>query len=85
MGDRLNCGSSESRGTRAVAPKSERETVNLGRRLLSSELYVSITRALCRSRILLNIVICVDGYEVGRFGELIHDQPNQIKLAGHQR
>jgi hypothetical protein len=32
--------------------------------------------------ILLNIVMCVDGYEVGRFGESIHNHPNQIELAG---
>jgi hypothetical protein len=27
----------------------------------------------------------VDGYEVGRFGESIHDYPNRINLAGYQR
>jgi hypothetical protein len=35
--------------------------------------------------ILLNIVAGVDGYEVSRSGESIHDQPNQIKLVGSQR
>jgi hypothetical protein len=59
-----------------VAPKSERQTMNLGRRLSSSELHVSITCKLCRS------VIGVDGYEVGKFGESIHDHANRIKLAG---
>jgi hypothetical protein len=33
-------------------------------------------------RILLNFVVGVDGYEVGRFGESVHDHPNRIKLAG---
>jgi hypothetical protein len=27
----------------------------------------------------------MDGYEVSRFGESIHDHPNRIKLAGGQR
>jgi hypothetical protein len=76
VGDRLNCGSSEFRGTRAVAPKSERQTVNLGQRLSPSELHVNITRELCRSYILLNPIVGVDVYEVGRFGESIHDHPN---------
>jgi hypothetical protein len=49
-GDRPNYGSSESRGTRAVAPKSEWQTMNLGRRLSSLELRASIARELCRSR-----------------------------------
>jgi hypothetical protein len=35
--------------------------------------------------ILLSITMGVHGYEVGRFGESIHDHPNQIKLVGHQR
>jgi hypothetical protein len=39
----------QSRGTRAVVPKSERQTVNLSQRLSSSELRVNITRELCRS------------------------------------
>jgi hypothetical protein len=30
----------------------------------------------------LNFVVGVDGYKVGRFGESIHDHPNQIKLVG---
>jgi hypothetical protein len=34
--------------------------------------------------ILLNSVLGVNEYEVGRFGELIHDHPNRIKLVGHQ-
>jgi hypothetical protein len=34
--------------------------------------------------ILLNSILGVDGYEVGRFGESIHDHPNQIELAGRQ-
>jgi hypothetical protein len=33
---------------------------------------------------LLNIVIGVNGYEVGRFGESIYDHVNRIKLAGCQ-
>jgi hypothetical protein len=33
--------------------------------------------------ILLNFVVIGDGYEVGRFGESVHDHPNLIKLAGH--
>jgi hypothetical protein len=69
MGDRPNYGSSESQGMRAVAPKSEEETTNLGQRLSSSELHASITHELCRCRLLLNIVIGVNWYEVGRFGE----------------
>jgi hypothetical protein len=32
--------------------------------------------------ILLNSVRGVDGYEVRRFGESIHDHPNRIKLVG---
>jgi hypothetical protein len=32
----------------------------------------------------LSIAVGVDGYEVGRFGESIHDHPNLIKLASHQ-
>jgi hypothetical protein len=35
--------------------------------------------------ILLNSILGVEGYEVGRFGESIHDYPNRIELAGHQR
>jgi hypothetical protein len=35
--------------------------------------------------ILLSVVVGVDGYEVGAFGESIHDHPNQVKLAGSQR
>jgi hypothetical protein len=35
--------------------------------------------------ILLSVVVCVDGYEVGGFGESIHDHPNRVKLAGSQR
>jgi hypothetical protein len=34
--------------------------------------------------ILLNLIVGVDRYEVDRFGESIHDYPNQIKLAGRQ-
>jgi hypothetical protein len=34
--------------------------------------------------ILLSIVDGVDDYEVGEFGELIHDHPNLVKLAGSQ-
>jgi hypothetical protein len=49
VGDRPNCGSSESRGMVIVAPKRELQTVNLGRRLSSSKLHASITRELCRS------------------------------------
>jgi hypothetical protein len=32
---------------------------------------------------LLNFLVGVDGYEVGRFGESVHDHPNRIKLVGH--
>jgi hypothetical protein len=35
--------------------------------------------------VLLSIVVCVGGYEVGRFGESIHDHSNRVKLAGSQR
>jgi hypothetical protein len=35
-------------------------------------------------RILLNVVVGVNGYEVGRFGESIYDYPKRIKLAGRQ-
>jgi hypothetical protein len=67
----------------AVAPKNERQTVNLGQRLSSLELRASIARELCRYLgILLNFVVGVDMYEVGRFGESIHDHPNRIKLVG---
>jgi hypothetical protein len=83
MADRLNCGSSEFRGTRAVALKSERQIVNLGQRLLSSELRASITRELCRFPHTLNFVVGVDGYKVGRLGESIYDNPNRIKLVGY--
>jgi hypothetical protein len=31
----------------------------------------------------LSIVACVDEYEVGRFIESVHDQPNRIELVGH--
>jgi hypothetical protein len=31
--------------------------------------------------ILLNHVLCVDGYEVNRFGESINDHSNRVKLA----
>jgi hypothetical protein len=31
----------------------------------------------------LNLEVGVDGYEVGRFGESIHDHPNRIQLTGH--
>jgi hypothetical protein len=43
-GDRSNYGLGEFRGMRAVAPKSERQTMNLGRKLSSSELRASIAR-----------------------------------------
>jgi hypothetical protein len=49
VSDRLNCGSSESQRTCAVAPKSKRQTMSLDRRLSSLEPHVSITRDLCRS------------------------------------
>jgi hypothetical protein len=49
VGDRLNYGSGEFWVRRAVATKSEREIVSLGRRLSSSELRVNITRELYRS------------------------------------
>jgi hypothetical protein len=49
VGDRPNCGSDGFRGMRPVAPKSERQTVNLGRRLSSLELSVSVSRELSRS------------------------------------
>jgi hypothetical protein len=32
----------------------------------------------------LRVVVGVDGYEVGGFGELIHYHPNRVKLAGTQ-
>jgi hypothetical protein len=35
--------------------------------------------------ILQNLVGNIDGYEMSRLGESIHDHPNQIKLAGSQR
>jgi hypothetical protein len=34
--------------------------------------------------ILVDLVLGVDGYEVGRFGESIHNHSNRIKLAVHQ-
>jgi hypothetical protein len=34
--------------------------------------------------ILLSIVVGVDEYEVGEFGESIHNHPNGMKLASHQ-
>jgi hypothetical protein len=49
MGDRLNYGSGEFWGTRAVAPKSKRQTVNLGQRLSSLGLRASIARKQYRS------------------------------------
>jgi hypothetical protein len=48
-GDRPNCRSDGFRGTRAVAPKSKRQTASLDRRLSSSELRVNITREPYRS------------------------------------
>jgi hypothetical protein len=84
MGDRLKCGSSESRGTCAVAPISDRQAVNLGRRLSFLELRVSITHELCRSPHIFEHHNECDEYEVDRFGESIHDHPNRIKLVGHQ-
>jgi hypothetical protein len=33
----------------------------------------------------LDSVLGVDGYEVRRFGESIHNHPNRIKLMGSQR
>jgi hypothetical protein len=48
-GDRPNYGLDEFRGTRAVGPKNERQTVNLGLRLSSLELRASIARKRCRS------------------------------------
>jgi hypothetical protein len=48
-GDRLNYGLGEFRGTRAVAPKSKRQTTILGLRLSSSELCASIACERCRS------------------------------------
>jgi hypothetical protein len=76
MGDRFNYGSSEFRGTCAVAPKSEQQTMNLDRRLSSLKLCVNINAGYVDLRILLNPVVGVDGYEVGTFVELIHDHPN---------
>jgi hypothetical protein len=34
---------------------------------------------------LLNSILGMNGYEVGRFGESINEHPNQIKLVGSQR
>jgi hypothetical protein len=36
-------------------------------------------------RILLNIVIGVNVYEVGGFGESVYDHQDRIKLVGRQR
>jgi hypothetical protein len=35
--------------------------------------------------ILLSVVVGVDRYEVGRFGESMLDLPNQVKLVGSQQ
>jgi hypothetical protein len=35
--------------------------------------------------ILLSVVVGVDRYEVGRFGESIHDHPNRVKLVESQQ
>jgi hypothetical protein len=78
MGGWLNYGSGGFRGTSAVAPK----TVTLGRRLSSLEFRVSISHELCRSPHTSLLGISIDRYEMSRFGELIHDHPNRIKLAG---
>jgi hypothetical protein len=82
--DRPNCGSNKFWGMHAVAPKSEWQTTTLDQRWLSSELRTSIARELCRSQHILNLVVGVDGYEVSKFGELVHDHPNRIKLTGSQ-
>jgi hypothetical protein len=50
VGDRPNYESSESRRTRAVGPKSERETMTLDQKWSSSELRASIARMHCRSQ-----------------------------------
>jgi hypothetical protein len=35
--------------------------------------------------ILLSSALGVDRYEVSRFGELINDHPNRVKLAGRNK
>jgi hypothetical protein len=50
VSDRSNCKSSESRGTRAVALKSERWTATLDQKWSSSELRANITHERCRSQ-----------------------------------
>jgi hypothetical protein len=35
--------------------------------------------------ILLSSALGVDGYEVSRFGELINDHPNRVKLAARNK
>jgi hypothetical protein len=69
---------------RAVAPKSERQC--------EPRLEMIIFRTPCRQHtsnvdlyILLNVVVGMHGYKVGRLGESIDNQPNQIKFAGSQR
>jgi hypothetical protein len=47
VGDRLNYESSDSRGTRAVAPKSERQTVTLNQKWSSLKLRASIAHEQC--------------------------------------
>jgi hypothetical protein len=49
-GDRPKCESSEFRGTRAVAPKSDRQTVTLNQRQSSSKLHADIAHERNRSQ-----------------------------------
>jgi hypothetical protein len=84
--DRLNCGSSESRGKHAVIPRSEQQTVTLNRTQSSFKLRVQTQHMSdIDLGILLSIVVGVDGYDVGRFGVSIHNHSNRVKLAASQR
>jgi hypothetical protein len=67
MGDRVNYGSGEFRGTRVVAPKSDRQTANLDQRLSSLRLHASIAHELYRSPRTFMHQNGMNGYEVGRF------------------
>ncbi len=85
VGDRLNCESSESRGTRAVAPNSERWTATLDRKWSSSDLRASITHTQCRSQHTSQLCTWCWRYEVSRSGGSINGHPNRVNLAGRNK
>jgi hypothetical protein len=86
VGDKPNCGSSESHGMRAELFLEARNKLQPSIR--NYHLHNSVQAYHASNidlSILLNLVVGLDGYGLGGFGDLINDHPNQVKLASNER